>query len=277
MQDTLRCPGCAAELTLPGANATDSMQCPRCLHVFDAQTTTSTAIAPSPELRRNGLADCEAVTTTLPPTPRLKKPIAPPGRWFTVAFILVLAANAALLSLFGFEFMQREGFVPRDPNFQITDIVNLVATMSPSVTLLIFVTWCIVAGQSASRLHVTGLWTPSTLFVWLIFCPAAPVIAYVHLQHLWKSSDPLSIHEPEAWRNVPASWAIRALALLSVFIAVGTAFGSIFDDQRRRINSWLGLLILASMLAACILMLTIVYRIGQRQQQRYIHLYEDPP
>ena len=128
MQDTLRCPSCAAELTLPATfgDASLAMQCPRCLHVFDAPTTSSTAIAETPAHRRPSSPESDNLTS-LPPTPRLRKFNAPEGGWFSVVFMLVLAVNAALISLFGYEFAQREGFLPRDLNFLLSDPVKQVA------------------------------------------------------------------------------------------------------------------------------------------------------
>jgi hypothetical protein len=249
------------------------MQCPRCLRVFDAPVMSCTAIAATTTRRGRPSVKSESLTSL--PTPRLRKSFTPVSVWFGAAFILALVANIALLALFGYEFMQREAFVPRDPNFQLSDFVNQVTAQALALTYLTLLLWCITAGHTAGKLNASELMTPTKLFLGLVCCPIAPLMFYVHLQYLWKSGDPLAIHEPQAWRTVRPSWMIRAYAILCIAVVASIIFGGIFADGR--INPGLGLFIIAGMIAACVLMIVIVFRICRRQYERYVHLDEEPP
>jgi hypothetical protein len=259
---------------MPSASQANLVQCRRCLRVFVTNERAVTSITETPPRPSMGRTPSEVPERGSLAT-RVARLLDGAGPAFFILFILVIAVDAALLAIFGYEFMQREGFVPRDPNFQLGNSVNQVALNAPTATYLTLMIWCIAAGHNARRLNVSGLMAPKTLFLWLVFCPGAPVVGYVHLQHLWKSSDPLAFADPESWRKAQASWTIRAFGLLCIAATLPIAFNRLFEDGP--LNPTLGLLILASMMAACILLIVIVYRIGQRQQQRYIHLYEDPP
>src|SRR5262249_61859406 len=48
MVDTVPCPGCNASLTLPAMPPGQSVQCPRCRHVFEPEVQTVAARAPAP-------------------------------------------------------------------------------------------------------------------------------------------------------------------------------------------------------------------------------------
>jgi hypothetical protein len=279
VRETLHCPGCEAELTIP-ASVDGQVQCPRCQHIFDpaarwnAAVTTAVPIAAT----REDVDDHERFA----PMPRLTKTYSLIGGWFAYLFSLTLIANAVVFSLWAYAFFERSQ-LPEAGGAGLAEHFRFVSRIEDAAGIALwpvfpsFVIWSFIAGRNARILNIDGMLPRSTLIVAFICCPVSLVVGYLHLQQLWQASDPHEIEDSESWRKVNPSIWIRAWAGLCLAVPVLAMVGSQFDQARRnQAVALASMLTSLSWVFACLLLIVVVHWIGRRQFERYIRLYEDP-
>jgi hypothetical protein len=274
MPDTLRCPGCAAELILPPSADGNMVQCPRCRQVMDQTSRSSaavTAASPAAAPTVEG-ADHEQFK----PTPRVAKLFPPAGGWFAYVFSSILVGNVVVFSICAYLYFERT----RQPDAGMGGLwapIGILAVLPLGLLFPTFVIWSFIADRNSRHLNAATLLPVYTLVIAYLICPMILAVEYVHLQQLWQSSDPHQLDGPVSWRNVTPSWLIRVWGLLCLGVPAFALVASYYDRLGRG-QAVAVLLMLTAMcwVGACALLIVIVHRIGRRQFERYIRLYEDP-
>ena len=122
-------------------------------------------------------------------------------------------------------------------------------------------------------------WNPSLCWViGLFFVPAVSVIVvYLHLQEIWRASDPYAIKRLDSWRKTRANPWIRLWALFCLGVPLLAGAGVIDDCWgRNRMAGVLFLLAPLSLAIAGVVLIAVIRSITVRQRERYHRLYEDP-
>jgi len=171
MRDTLRCPGCDAELTLPASSADQSVQCPRCRRAFRIGKRSSTAVTTAKPVRIGSVSTTE--DHELFEEPRRLIPLhAPVGGWFALVTRLTLAASVAAFAMPtayivydrmlqwlapGFHFRPGDGGMnPRHEEIRLVDHAFFWIQITTWPAFLAFAIWLCLASRNAWLL-ATGL------------------------------------------------------------------------------------------------------------------------
>jgi hypothetical protein len=103
-------------------------------------------------------------------------------------------------------------------------------------------------------------------------------LSYIHLQQLWRASDPYEIEECESWKNVRGSWMVGTWGALLFVAAPALSYVCFRLDDRglREATFFCSTLSCISIVLSCGLLIVIVHLIRRRQFERYVRLYEDP-
>jgi uncharacterized protein DUF4328 len=279
MRDTLHCPGCAAELRLPDVGI-EQVQCPRCNHVFNATSRSSTAVATAGPIAppRPEVEDHERFA----PTPRVAMLHPPTGSFFAAALVLSLVANMAVFLLWACAFLDRTrmfaDLLGWANDHRFLSCVEDAAGVAPWPALVAFFLWVLVATKNARNLNADGLLPHATLVLAFLCCFPGIILSYIHLQQLWRASDPYEIEECESWKNVRGSWMVRTWGALLFVAAPALSYISFRFDARglREATFFCVTLSCVSIMLSCGLLIVIVHLIRRRQFERYLRLYEGP-
>jgi hypothetical protein len=244
MDETVRCPGCQAHLTLPSVPAGQTVQCPRCRQVFEParQRARSTA-APSPPsgTAREIIEDFDDDT---PADARLfGRPEPLRGeRKATIAIVMLAACilsygvqfyvNFERAQLIQLEQELREpprfplGFAPEfrqpvDPRIADLDrrwenleqyggLANLLHHAIYWPTMVVFLIWFHRAYRNLQNLQAKGLSDIPILATASFFVPILNLFRpYLVVQQIWRASDPRFISPPESWTGSPRALSAR--------------------------------------------------------------------
>ena len=310
MLETLRCPGCDADLALSAMSDGEAVQCPRCQRVFEPSKNTGSAVRAGAPLAVGAASSIAEDHELFEPTPRLVPCKGLRGNWVAVLAMLMLAGDAAIFAFqayteYEFAKLQAQEMQLRallaDPDAADDAVVVLEDEVAEQrdrwlrlqrqaeawvqdaswlsifpFALWLYLTACNARLLQAARFSCSPAWVVGVLWVPLYNL----VFLYQNLQEIWRASDPLATETPVSWRKVPPSLLIRlwALSLLCLPLLVFV----VFEADRASLKN--GVVVAVASLAANVivvaaflLMIAIICSITLRQRQRYIRLYEDPP
>jgi hypothetical protein len=313
MVDTVPCPGCNANLTLPAMPPGQTVQCPRCRHVFEPEAQTVVARAPAPASPHPLTAPDEAIDAPLVrDRPGTLQP--PVGTWCGYLALLLLAANAlsfvlqAVVEVERIMLIDQEALIAEarvlqrrhpiergakavDPDarwldarwrdwgqFADTARFLLHATLWPA--LVAFLIWLSQAYGNLTRLSASGLAYTPEWAVGLFLLPIVNLITpFAVIQELWRASHPLATQTPREWRGTSCAMIVRVWWFLyfgAIVLWLAELFLGAHSDRRREgpTGAWIGFIQSVVAAGAAALLACIVYKIMQRQQERYRRLDE---
>jgi hypothetical protein len=300
VNDTIACPNCAAQLQLPGLAAGQTVQCPRCQHVFEPAPRDSAAMPTAPILRRRAPEDYpeEPIDDSTPPR---YQPLL--GEWKSLAAVFVLAASVLSYGLQFYvnyeqhrfsrinaqHFLALQELRPMDAreidrqHIFLRDLsafayVTHLLTYWPGV--VIFLIWFHQAASSARILHASGLMFTPAKAVFAFFIPFANVIMpYQIMQEIWRASDPNLVKDPRSWQQSPNSWLVWAwwIALVAAaLLRLMNGFASRDADfHGERESFWLSGGSNLCMIAAGMTLIAVIHQIRQRQRARHAKIYDE--
>ena len=309
MEDTLRCPGCQAQLLLPSLPAGQTVQCPRCQNVFEpfAQRARAAPAAAPPVARA---VSVRIEDETLDDPRRWKKPEPMRGGWKApVAMVMLMLSIASFGPLIHVHYEQMQlatrqekqnrlvnelDFRRRDAAFQrlmaieqerqrwerYASNVSKYHHLVLWPTIFFFLLWLHQASSNVRLLRVADVTFRPPWAVGSFFLPFVNVfIPYAVFQELWRTSDPRGHDNPNAWKLRPASWLIRVWWGLFVTAAAFPFVGAIWFEMTRGTNfeshwamSWC--VSNALMMSAGVLLIAIIRQIARRQPARYAQFHE---
>jgi hypothetical protein len=309
MDETVRCPGCQAQLTLPSLPAGQTVQCPRCRQVFEParQRARSTA-APSPPsgTAREIIDDFD--DDTRDDARLFGRPEPLRGERKAAIAVLMLAVSVLWYGvqfyvnyeqkqwnelhrevLGGGQFLGIRG--PQDPRIEelrrklanwerFTVIANILHHVIYWPTMVFFLIWFHQAYRNLTSLQAKGLCDIPFLATASFFVPILNFFRpYILVQEIWRASDPRFTSHPDSWKDSPRALSARfwwffflAASVFSVICFLASPFGQGMPED----TSYASRMACVSnfcMIAAGALLIFIIRKITQRQRERYANLY----
>ena len=299
MDDQWTCPGCQAHLVLPALPAGQTVQCPRCQQTFDPsqqRAPARLAAASSKPLRRERETPAEEEPFAFPQSLRggsLR------GTWAGAAAIGLLVLSVCSFGVqayLNFELSQLDDL---DRGFRLgiqapeveqrwarwhrlSESANGFHQLIYWPTVLVVLIWLYKTSRNLSVLQARGVaHTPGNTVVSFLVPGMNLYWPYVIVQEIWRASHPRAIETPLSWADTPRSRLIRVwwffwiaavvLQLLAYF--KGTRADNGFDDPGDA--AAIACLSCVCRVVAGVLLMCIIRKITQRQQERYARLYED--
>ncbi|MBI3822079.1 MAG: DUF4328 domain-containing protein [Planctomycetes bacterium] len=292
MNETVLCPFCQAQLTLPSAAEKQAVQCPRCGREFEPSRKPASASSSSDRSARGA-------TKTAPLGGEWKATLAMALlAGCILGFACQLYVNTVRLSLLN----EKQDIFNEDFNFRGPGNGALV----PPEFLDRWDHWDRTAGNMVRFSVVLFLATTVAFFLWLhqvaanlrllqadglTHSPATallsffiPVVNIVRpcaiLQEISQASDPRTIRSARAWKSASplhtiTLWWLCFLgacgsALLCMWVASNNPD---LDIQQITVVLWCASNM--AMILAAILLMLVIHTLEQRQQERYAKLLED--
>jgi hypothetical protein len=307
MEETVRCSGCQAQLTLPSLPPGQTVQCPRCQHVFEPFRQRATPAIPAAPISQDAADDHgNRPAQDWPSIVGVK----PPGGGRLA--ILTMAMLGAAVLCFGLEMharieqiqlleMERDLGLPRviGPGFQFNlrrnamdrlhaDFYRYSCTLAIAhsaigcLTLLLFLVWLYRAASNARQLRALETYYSPVLAFGSFFIPLANLfLPCMIIQEIWKASNPIAIETPVAWKERPRSLLVRlwwfSYLIGGIFSFVSarwyemTPDGDLPAKWKWLMFWWVSMLI---MIVAALLLIVLIREITQRQKERYANLLE---
>lgn len=315
MDDTVVCPGCQTRLMLPIALEQQTVQCPRCRHVFGSlQSAHMAAPTMRPMRSRADAADRLDDEWDGAPTTRFVPAEPPRGRWTATAAISLLALSVLCFAFQGYvdyeridpvekaiarnvdiaNFQGPVGFnfrggivaLPRIPapdlqsRWEALDRLQRYASIALHATfwpaMVFFLLWFQRAAANLRNLHVEGRSYTGVVPAATFFIPFLNFYRpYLIMQEIWRASHPRAIR---SWLQSPKSNTIRLWWLACWLVVVASAVMQATDSRFME-----GYLI--GQRWACVqaffaviagtTLFFIIRRIVQRQEDRYQRLSEE--
>ncbi len=289
MHDTLRCPGCGADLTLPNLPTGQDVQCPRCQTIFEPKRAATNA--PLPLRKRPILLD--ESDDDWPRDPRsLVRPDPLIGQWKAVVAGVALASSVLSYGMQAYldyehgrflKQIQEGGFQAEFPGLFTERMARWArlfheGTFWPAVVF--FLIWIYQASRNLKLLQSAGMLHTPIMSVVYFFVPVMNLYRpYFVMQEIWRGSDPHAVGNSLTWIDAPKgavvrSWWFFFLAALVLRVA---------SRQLESHVNWesLGTIALMSclshlcMVVAGVLLIVIVSAVAIRQRERYARLYAD--
>jgi len=303
--ETVVCPGCQAELVLPILPDGQTVQCPRCQHVFDPALRRPQPAPPlPPPTPRDESADDPF---HFPPVPRRYEPLV--GQWKASAAMIAVAVSVFCYGVqlyVNFEesrlrqmdhalILHREfaiGLRPPiddwlevDRNWQNLMALSRVsqylhhATYWPAALLVL--NWLFQAARNLRILKVGGLSYSPGHAALSFFIPFANLYQpYAAMQEIWRASDPNSTNDPRTWQKGPSSSLVRiwwmlflAATLTAAFVAV--TLGNEVGDASRSLQAQILCVSNGLMIAAGAALIFVIRDIRLRQRGRHAKIYDE--
>ena len=313
MVDRVACPGCAAQLDMPVLPMGQTVQCPKCLRVFESfKQRVGAAPKPAPASPRH---DDEPEFELPDPSPPLNRSAPLRGERLSVIAMWLLAVT--ILS-FGLDVcvyferlqlieMEREaqpqglvlilgparGDVPQRVDPQIKEFerrssihqrVSFVATIGHHLiwwpTILVFLLWLHRAYDNLPRLQAVGLSDVPFLAAISFFAPILNLFRpYVIMQEIWRASDPEAINTPQSLRkNSPLIvlwWGLFLPGMLLLSLRNLVVLEGIQNPDDQEIACWLAIVGCSCMIGAGICLIFVLRAVMPRQRERFARLYGD--
>jgi Domain of unknown function (DUF4328) len=301
MDGTVVCPGCQAQLTLPTLPAGQTVQCPRCRHVFEPfqqRIAAKVAVPRAPVVDDDSFEAPRDIDRSLP---LRGESLGKAASWFIgICCLLCVAQLCSYIEIAHLivNLLDHAVIVPpfelENRLADLEDRTRTVYNLMNCAVLpagIIYLMWLYQASNNLSLLKTAGVRNTPGGTVWMHFFPIANLVfPYLALQEVWRASDPERVEGPRSWQQAPAStllrfcWASGLLAWLSALI------GSLYDSERRfvmqRFNGfllddlrnqltgvWFHVLANAAALLAGVLFVLIIRGITQRQRDRHDEVY----
>src|ERR1051325_3280842 len=220
MQETLRCPGCQAELTLTASDAR-SGQCPRCRSVLDltpaAGNTALTAASPLPTARYlHTKADLD---DDMPDDLRtLVRPDPLTGEWRAILAAFVLTFSVFSYGLQAYHAYERGRWLRQEQHvlfhapapFPDTGLAAVVHEAVYWPAMICFLVWLYQASRNLKLLQSAGMSHTPAAAVVSFFVPFMNLYRpYFIMQEIWRGSDARAAGSSLAWLDAPRAGAIR--------------------------------------------------------------------
>jgi len=278
MHDTLRCPGCKAELKLPALSTGQTVQCPRCQHTVDPARPFSTALKAHPPAASPVRAEATPLDDHLPddlrtllrPDPLHREWLA----WLAMAILAVSVLSSLMLIGVSGGLVQLSDLAELDgrrDEWPIGRLARLFDRVTFWLAALAFLAWLYQASHNLKTLKSFGASHQPATAVLSFFTPIINFYwPYVIVQEIWQGSDPHAIDSRFAWFDVPASSTIRywwSLFISSFVISWLSAFTNA--------SVWFACIAHLLMASAGVLLIVIIHRIATRQRERWDRLYSD--
>jgi Domain of unknown function (DUF4328) len=307
MNATIACPGCDADLLLPTLPPGQTVQCPRCQHVFEPAHRQPVSPVQAPKSRPVDAFPDQPLEPFSPPRFR---PLA--GVWTAIFATIMLSAS--VLS-YGFqlylayekgqldskldqgEFRNRKrpifrrAIIPMDAReAEIERQRTYVNTLRPYAdfahfitfwpALFVFLIWLYQASANLRILQAAGVVYSPTKAVFSFFIPIANFfLPYLVVQEIWRASNPSAVKDVRSWQQTPRSWlvliwwiAFMAAMFLRVFASMASSHDD-FGNSREPIalsggsNVWM-------MLAGATLAV-VIYHTSKNQRARHAKIYDE--
>jgi phage FluMu protein Com len=277
MTETVRCPDCNAELTLPASLAQEA-RCPRCERVFEPSTRSSTAVTAEKRstilrhsLQENEQIEPKALHLVIPP---------PGGDWCGIAASVMIAVNTAalalpacLLAVDNLQWNLAPEVWIEDP-FQIERFSFLKewffwvwVTAIPAY--LGFSAWYYVACRNAHPIMPGRLLGPEFAVAFLFIPLVNGIALYVNLQEIFRASDPSTIWNSDAKDAASGSRLVRFWALSLVFAPLILCVSACLLLDYSGLAEFLAVFAILSVAAAGVFLIAIIRSIMLRQRRLY--------
>jgi hypothetical protein len=145
--------------------------------------------------------------------------------------------------------------------------------------LLCLFVWLHRAHKNLPGLKAQGLsFTPAWAFIAFVVPIFNIVVPFTFIQEIWRASHPHAVDTPQAWRKSPFARSVRIWWLFyagAIVCWLGAFFTTpSFPESYDQLlpSAWFGAAASFCSGAACVLLIHIIRRITQRQQQRYGNL-----
>lgn len=308
MTQTLDCPECRAQLVLPALPDGQSVQCPRCQHVFApprqrAEPRPLAATVPRLAASDRGEPDDEL--------PLHEHGLAKPGplRGVWTSWVVMTLLTISVLS-FGvqafFDYVQgtfepqpavalrpRGGAGPRVVQARLeleirrrqwktaNKISSAVHVFVLLPTVIVFLIWFCQASRNLWTLQARGLSHSPASAVFLWFVPIMNLFRpYVIVQEIWRASHPAAVDTPLSWLDTPRSRLIQwwwCCLLCAIILPTLSIFDHGVNHDRPDDVFRLRALMAANvgLMFAGALLIVVIRKTSKRQQERYARLYDE--
>jgi Domain of unknown function (DUF4328) len=311
MNETIACPGCEAELVLPILPAGQTVQCPRCQHVFEPAARRARAVAATSISRRRPVDDTPDEQLDQSPTrPPRFRPLT--GEWKAPAAMIALALCVVSCGLQLYTTFEKYQLIQLDERVfgpvnnikargmglqlpplekdiaeidRQRDYVDELSIVSTSVhtltfwpTVVIFLIWFYQASANLRILQAAGVLFAPVKTAFAFFIPFVNfIMPYQIMQEIWRASDPNAVKDMRSWQHVPGGWLVLGWWLTLIAAAISRFLSLIateenFDSPPQYLFTSL---IHLCMMTAGVMLIVIIYQIRQRQRARHAKIYDE--
>lgn len=296
MNETVACPNCRADLVLPVLPLGQTVQCPRCQHVFEPAHRRAQPTHAAPVVRRR-TPDDEPIDDSPPPF----RPLT--SEWKAIAAMAFLGASLLsyglqLYTVYEKENLSRDLMIEQgfrrerlDRRIQLgqfqrqSRFVENLSSFAMGVhhltywpCVVVFLIWFHQAVSNVRILRASGTFFSPVKAVFAFFIPFANVVMpYQIMQETWRASDPNLVKDPRSWQQSTGSWLIWswwitliAAAVLRIWNAV-TSRGDRMESDSFTLSGGSNV----CMIAAGVMLIVIIYQIRQRQRARHAKIYDE--
>jgi hypothetical protein len=302
MPQTTQCPECQVHLELPALAADQTVQCPRCRHLF-------APVRPTVAVKRATLTPAYDDESMSEEPIFLARPKPLRGRWaakLTIFLLFLSVISYGVQACLHYEAMRIEkkerelggvqqrlirGFIPEAGvqaeleldrrRFALEDWENLADPVHHAafwLATIAFLVWLYCASSNAWNMHALGLYfVPETSPFAFLVAGANVYWSYLVLQEIWRASDPAFPRASHAWKAGPRSrvvigwWLCFVAGMCLWFIRKPLGM----EVQLVREPDLVAMFALVSHVIALVegvLLILIIRSIMERQEERYERL-----
>ena len=309
MNETVVCTCCQAQLVLPGLPAGQTVQCPRCQHVFEPfRQHAGPVAAVAPRFAEDDTED----------EPRgIVRPLPLAGEKLAVTAIWLLGVCCLFFVILLYLHIDRAWIVAEMKELEIGAIIGQVGqarmvqlqdqlfdslqrahtmvtltSLAFWPTVVIYLMWLYRASSNLRLLQADGVsHTPGGAVI-SYFVPIANLFRpLMQMKEIWRASDPEHIDHGRAWQQFPAAMIINAWWISFLLTGIVAFIGSCVEPDpfldiqiEGRGNGfrhwrdesavvWTYASAYVGILVAGSLLILIIRGITQRQRERFAQLY----